>query len=101
MRSDPSRIVQQLFHAPVRAHPGKVNRAERDCDVIHTVAISIPNPFVASSVDLWDLACRWECKEKWNLAIDFNIVVTPWFKATANKVCLIINEIILWKELIL
>lgn len=54
MRSDPSRIVQQLFHAPVRAHPGKVNRAERDCDVIHTVAISIPNPFVASSVDLWD-----------------------------------------------
>lgn len=41
MRSDPSRIVQQLFHAPVRAHPGKVNRAERDCDVIHTVAISI------------------------------------------------------------
>lgn len=45
MRSDPSRIVQQLFHAPVRAHPGKVNRAERDCDVIHTVAISIPKSF--------------------------------------------------------
>lgn len=38
IQSASNRIVQQLFQAPVRAHPEKVNRAERDCDVIHTVA---------------------------------------------------------------
>lgn len=38
IRSTSNRIVQQLFQAPVIAHLEKVNRAERDCDVIYTVA---------------------------------------------------------------
>lgn len=90
-----------MFYVFVRVYLGKVNWVECDCDVIYIVVIFIFNFFVVFLVDFWDLVCRWECEEKWNFVIDFNIVVILWFKVIVNKVCLIINDIILWKELIL